>query len=252
MSVLTSVGVLPAQLGTGLAGTGYSNNKPGGLATVQMPLQLRSLAASGGSLMNNIYQVPPQVTPSTVSRDFQFERYAARYLADRTNDLNGTAMGYRVAANNQPEILSTTPAAVVAPSAPLAAIVPAVVAPPPPINVQTYAPQFTTDLARTQPGPQQSQGLPFVRRTAPVFEVFPQSVPFSAVGAAMLQNAASVTGQMQGSDGPYQLNVSSLWSGANIRPLFYATPVGFGMTRTCDCVGTTCPRPCNYGQPWRF
>ena len=247
MSVLTSVGALPGQVGTGILGTGYSNNKPGGLATVQMPVQMRSLAAAGGSLMNNIYQIPPQVTASTVSRDFQFERYAAQYAADRTNDLNGTALSYRVAPNRQPEILaaagsgSTLPAPVVTPNT---------VAVP---NVQGYTPTFTSDsmLARAQPQ-QPEQGVPFIRRTEPVFNVFPQSVPFSAVGTAMLQNAASVTGQMQGSDGPYQLNVSSLWSGANIRPLFYATPVGFGMTRTCDCVGTTCPRPCNYGQPWRF
>jgi hypothetical protein len=264
MSVLTSVGGYPAALaGTPMSGIplpfAYTNNRAAGMGsaaaaglavapsqqqqqqqqTVNVPLT--PVAASAGFLLNNTYQVQP-VAPSAVTPNGFFSAYASSLGT-------GGPFVKGVQAYEAATVAPSRPQAILAAANDAAAVSVAS-----DNDYRVYNPQFAPDagsLLARKAVVNETMPIPV---PAPVFAAFPQSVPVTAVGTAMLQNAASVTGGIRNGDAMYALNLSSLWGGANIRPLFYATPVGFGMTQTCDCTSSlgNCPRPCNFGQAWRF
>ena len=276
MSLLTSVGAIP--------GAAYSNSMAGNVQgtmngrilaagpqqQAMRNVQLTPVAASAGSLMNNTYQVaqaPPQVVQGAVSPYNYFSAYA-NSLGSGGPFVSG-AQAFQATDVRVPRFEAAAPILAAASddqayddyeadqdeyeeaeNMPIVGTA---------LSASEYTPQILSGevLART------SSVAPVVAREVsqmpipvpnPIFNTFPQSVPLTAVGTAMLQNAASVTGGIRGGEAAYALNISSLWGGANIRPLFYATPVGFGMTRTCDCAPQlgNCPGPCNFGQAWRF
>lgn len=236
---------------------------------------LTPVAASAGSLLNNTYQVQ-QTAPSVVAPNGFFSAYASS-LGSGGPFVKGV-QAYDAVSGYAPPPFEAASAAILAdtglaedteddeidddhdPARYTASLVAGselarAGTSPAPAPTPAQARTQQVQAARTQQvqaATQQVQALP-PRLPTPVFSSFPQSVPLTAVGTAMLQNAAAVTGSIRNGDAAYALNVTSLWGGANIRPLFYATPVGFGMTRTCDCGSRgNCPAPCNFGQAWRF
>jgi len=272
MSVLTTVGGYPAALSAAVP-FGFTNNTVSAsygsqgaqILAATSPYQqmlnvpLTPVAASAGSLMNNTYQVQ-QTVPSVVAPNGFFSAYATS-LGSGGPFVKGV-QPYDVAVSTfepaSAAILADTGASAAAddtddeddgfedhnPANYTASLVAGSEL------ARTVSTPFPAVLPARVPAAPLPLPLPFPK---PVFSSFPQSVPLTAVGTAMLQNAAAVTGSIRNGDAAYGLNVTSLWGGANIRPLFYATPVGFGMTRTCDCGSRgNCPAPCNFGQAWRF
>ena len=268
MSVLAAMNGFPTAMSAAVP-FGFSNNiasaslgtTPGAqILAATNPYQqmlnvpLTPVAASAGSLMNNTYQVQ-QTVPSVVAPNGFFSAYAMSL---------GTGGPFVKGVQPYEAVTSFEPA-----SAAILADTPAIAAEDTDDedhDPAKYTSSFAagSELARAGgvvASAVAQNRLPVVRQQVqlplplprPVFSSFPQSVPLTAVGTAMLQNAAAVTGSIRNGDAAYALNVTSLWGGANIRPLFYATPVGFGMTRTCDCGSRgNCPAPCNFGQAWRF
>lgn len=97
--------------------------------------------------------------------------------------------------------------------------------------------------------------VPVVTPTAAnplIAQVFPQPPPLTGVGTVMLQNASQFAGMMSPADAA-PLYLASANTPTPFSPIWYATPVGPGMTSSCGCPSNGCSiTPCGFGQPWRF